>query len=142
MKGRIIVYAYVCGDILHKGHLLHLKNAKALGDVLIVGVLTDEAVMEKKDRPIVGFSERLDVIGSLEMVDVAIPQRAYSPVQNVWKIRPDILVESGSHEESLVARSIECMKKIGGRVITLPYYLEQSSTAIKNKIKNNEGERK
>jgi len=142
VKGRIIVYAYVCGDILHKGHLLHLKNAKALGDVLIVGVLTDEAVMEKKDRPIVSFPERLDVIGSLEMVDAAIPQESYSPVHNVWKIRPDILVESGSHEESLVARSIECMKKIGGKVITFPYYPEQSSTAIKNKIKNNKGERK
>ena len=44
----ILVYAYVCGDILHEGHLLQLENAKAMGDKLIVGVLTDEAIMEKK----------------------------------------------------------------------------------------------
>ncbi len=44
----ILVYAYVCGDILHTGHLLQLRNAKALGDILVVGVLTDRAVMEKK----------------------------------------------------------------------------------------------
>ena len=50
-----IVYAYVCGDILHEGHLLFLENAKALGDKLIVGVLTDEAVMEKKARPALSF---------------------------------------------------------------------------------------
>lgn len=138
MRGRIVIYAYVVGDILHKGHLLHLKNAKALGDILIVGVLTDEAVMEKKDRPVLDFAERLELVGSLKMVDVAIPQGTYSPVQNVWKVRPDILVESGSHEEGLVASGIECMKKIGGKVITLPYYPEQSSTAIKNRIiKNN-----
>ena len=43
----IVVYAYVCGDILHEVHLLQLENAKALGDKLIVGVLTDKAVMEK-----------------------------------------------------------------------------------------------
>ncbi len=44
----IVVYAYICGDVLHKGHIEHLKNAKALGDKLIVGVLTDTAIIEKK----------------------------------------------------------------------------------------------
>jgi len=138
-----IVYAYVCGDILHKGHLLHLRNAKALGDKLIVGVLTDEAVMEKKERPIMDFAERRDLIESLNMVDLAIPQEEYSPVQNVWHIRPDVLVESASHDKGIIARSIEVMKKMGGRMITLPYYKEQSSSIIKNKIKNNkQGERR
>ena len=50
-----IVYAYVVADLLHVGHVLHLENSKALGDKLIVGVLTDKAVMEKKEKTNITF---------------------------------------------------------------------------------------
>ena len=134
-KNKIIVYAYVCGDILHRGHLLHLKNCKKMGDILVVGVLTDEAVMEKKSKPIMSFEERLELIGSLECVDVAMPQDEYTPWKNVRNIKPDILMESESHDEGVLKGSQEAVDSIGARMIIAPYYSSQSSTRIKNKIK-------
>ena len=92
-KRPIIVYVYVCGDILHEGHLLQMENGKALGDKLIVGVLTDKAVMEKKRKPIMEFRERLRLIQSLKCVDCAVPQDEYSPLTNLKAIQPDIHME-------------------------------------------------
>ena len=128
----IVVYAYVCGDILHSGHLLALRNAKALGDKLMVGVLTDEAVMEHKPRPTIGFAERLNLVGALSFVDCVVAQDTYSPLDNVKIIRPDILMESNTHEDQPANVFVE---GYGGRVICTPYYPEQSSTAIKDRIR-------
>jgi len=132
----ILVYAYVAGDILHFGHLRHLLNAKALGDVLVVGVLTDEAVMEKKPRPTIPFAERLALISALECVDLAVPQDTYSPHDNVKNLGADILVESTSHSEKLISYGRSLMESLGGRLIVLPYYQGQSSSKIKEEIKH------
>lgn len=129
----IVVYAYVCGDILHKGHIEHLRNCKALGDKLVVGVLTDEAVMEKKSRPAMDFDERFDLIRALEMVDVAVAQDEYEPIKNIAHIRPDILVESMDHKHA-DDRYIVFVKEMGIRVMALPYYPNHSSTELKAKI--------
>lgn len=131
----IVVYAYVVGDILHFGHLRHLLNAKALGDTLIVGVLTDEAVMEKKPRPVIPFAERLALISALECVDLAVPQDTYSPHGNVKNVGADILVESTSHSDKLISHGKSLMESLGGRMVVLPYYQGQSSTKIKEEIK-------
>jgi D-beta-D-heptose 7-phosphate kinase/D-beta-D-heptose 1-phosphate adenosyltransferase len=132
-KNETIVYTYVVADILHTGHLTYLENAKALGDKLIVGVLTDEAVMEKKTKPIVPFHRRFLLVKSLKCVDAVVAQGKYSPLENVKGIKPDILVESSSHTE-FPANGF--MESIGGRVVIIPYYPEESSTNIKNKIKD------
>jgi len=134
IEGKTVIYVYVCGDILHKGHLLHLKNAASLGDFLIVGVLTDEAVMEKKDRPIIPFEERLELVEALKMVDMVVPQHTYSPCDNMKNLKPDILVESTSHNKDLIEDCKKCMKEIGGKVVVSSYHPYQSSTNIKNKI--------
>jgi len=128
----IIVYCYVCGDILHKGHIEHLKNCKALGDKLIVGVLTDTAVMEKKPRPAMEFDERFDLIRSLKWVDVVVAQNTYSPLENVMALKPDILIEATDHKEQ---PANEFMESIRGRVFVMPYYPNHSSTAVKDRIK-------
>ena len=128
-----IVYTYVCGDILHEGHLLYLENAKALGDKLIVGVLTDKAVMEKKKKPIVSFRERVRLIQALVCVDSAIPQDEYSPIINVEKIQPDIVVESASHEDNEYMKELKKICK--GRLVIMPYYPTTSSSEIKKKIR-------
>ena len=132
----ILVYAYVAGDILHFGHLRHLLNAKALGDVLVVGVLTDEAIMEKKPRPTIPFAERLALISALECVDLAVPQDTYSPHDNVKNLGADILVESTSHSEKLISYGRSLMESLGGRLIVLPYYQGPSSSKIKEEIKH------
>jgi len=128
----IVVYTYVCGDILHEGHVLYLENAKALGDKLIVGVLTDEAVMEKKPKPVLSFPERLRLVGALKCVDCAVAQDTYSPTSNLDAIRPDIVVESISHDGDY-----DAWAEMGGiRVVRLPYYPGQSSTKIKESLKD------
>jgi len=109
-----------------------LKNAKALGDKLIVGVLTDAAIMEEKPRPTMSFDERFDLVRSLKWVDVAVAQHAYSPLDNVRALKPDILVEATDHKEQ---PANEYMESIGGRVLAMPYYPNHSSTEIKKKVK-------
>ena len=133
-----IVYSYYVLDIVHKGHLLMMKNAKAIaGDdgKLIVGILTDEAVMEKKERPTLSFEDRIELAGAIKYVDVAVAQETYSPLPNVMRIKPDILMESTSHDEAAIEEAREYMESINGKVIALPYFPSQSSTGIKDKIK-------
>ena len=123
---KIVGYAYVVADLFHVGHLLHLQNCKRMCDILFVGVLTDEATMEKKSKPIIPFYERMHVISALRCVDASVAQETYSPEGNVNSIKPDILFESTSHSDP-------CVNPFG-RTIGMPYYPEQSSTKIKGKI--------
>ena len=132
-----IVYSYYVLDIVHTGHLLMMKNSKALAGKdgkLIVGILTDEAVMEKKPRPVLSFPERRELAASIKYVDIVVPQATYSPLPNALKIRPDILMESSSHGDAAIKEARKVMEKIGGRVMVLPYYPAQSSTNIKKAI--------
>jgi len=136
----IVVYSYYVLDIVHKGHILMMKNAKSIAGndgKLIVGILTDEAVMEKKSRPTLPFEERIELASAIKYVDVAVAQETYSPLPNVKKIRPDILMESSSHDEEAIEEAREVMESINGQVIVIPYFPLNSSTDIKNKIKQN-----
>jgi len=130
----IIGYAYVVGDIINIGHLKHLQACKGLCDKLIVGVLTDGATIERKEKPIISFGERLETVKNIKFVDVVVKQETYSPLPNVEALRPDILFESASHKEYDIQMGESLMARLGGRLIVLPYYAGQSSTAIKNKI--------
>lgn len=133
-----IVYSYYVLDIVHKGHLLMMKNAKAIAGndgKLIVGILTDEAVMEKKEKPILSFEERIELASAIKYVDVAVAQETYSPLPNVMRIKPDILMESASHDEAAIEKAREYMDSINGKVVVLPYFPSQSSKDIKNSIK-------
>jgi len=133
-----LVYSYYVLDIVHKGHLLMMKNAKAIAGEdgkLIVGILTDEAVMEKKEKPILSFEERIELASAIKYVDVAVAQETYSPLPNVMRIKPDILMESTSHDEEAIEKAREYMDSINGKVVVLPYFPSQSSAEIKNSIK-------
>jgi len=116
-----------------------MKNAKAIAGEdgkLIVGILTDEATMEKKPRPILSFEERMELAEAIRYADLVVPQETYSPLPNVKKIKPDILMESASHDEKAIEEHRQYMKSIGGKVVVLPYFPKFSSTNIKHKIKN------
>jgi phosphoenolpyruvate phosphomutase len=115
-----------------------MKNAKAIAGEdgkLIVGILTDEAVMEKKEKPILSFEERIELASAIKYVDVAVAQETYSPLPNVMRIKPDILMESTSHDEEAIEKAREYMDSINGKVVVLPYFPSQSSKEIKDKIK-------
>jgi len=133
-----IVYSYYVLDIVHKGHLIMMKNSKAMAGPdgkLIVGILTDEAVMEKKPRPVLSFPERMELAASIKYVDIVVPQTTYSPLPNVLKIRPDIMMESSSHSDAAIKEARKIMDKLGGRLMVIPYYPAQSSSGIKKAIK-------
>jgi glycerol-3-phosphate cytidylyltransferase len=135
-----VVYSYYCADILHAGHLLQMKNAKRLAGedgISIIGILTDECIFKQKNKmPIIPFDERMIVAEAVRYADLIVPQETYSPHPNVLKMKPNILMESASHSDELVAESRKVMSSIGGIVILTPYYPSSSSTAIKEKIKN------
>jgi glycerol-3-phosphate cytidylyltransferase len=136
----IIVYSYYVMDIIHIGHLEMLRNAKAMAGKdgkLIVGILTDEAVMEKKKKPIISFSDRVSIARSIECIDLVVAQNTYSPLNNVKEIKPDILMESSSHSSSAIQQAEDVMKTLGGRVVIIPYFPGQSSTEIKKKVRQN-----
>ena len=133
-----IVYAYFVLDIVHRGHLMMLKNSKAIAGPegrLIVGIVSDEAVLEKKRKvPVLDFSERLELANSIQYVDLVVGQKNYTPYENVKNIAPNILMESESHDEAQINEGRRLMKELGGRVIVMPYFHDQSSTLIKSKI--------
>ena len=133
-----IVYSYFVLDIVHRGHLLMLKNSKAIAGPdgrLIIGIVSDEAVLEKKGKaPVLDFSERLEIATSIQYVDAVVGQRNYTPYENVKNIVPNILMESDSHEEAQINEGRRLMEGLGGRVIVMPYLHSQSSTLIKSKI--------
>ena len=134
-----LVYSYYMLDLVHKGHLEMMKNAKTIAGEdgkLIVGILTDEAVMEKKKKPILSFDERVELAGAIKYVDLVVAQETYSPLPNVKKIRPDILMESASHDDEDLEEAAQVMEELHGRLIVIPYYPSQSSTELKKKIIN------
>ena len=121
----IVVYSYYVLDICHKGHLLQMQRGKAIAGkdgVHVVGILTDEAVMEKKQRPVISFEERMELAGAIKYVDIVISQDTYSPLPNLYRIQPDIHLESDSHDPNDIKKVSDYMKKIGGRVLVTPYY--------------------
>jgi cytidyltransferase-like protein len=135
----VVVYSYYVLDILHSGHLTMMENAKAIAGKdgkLIIGILTDEAVMERKKRPIFPFEERMELARAIKFIDVVVPQETYSPLPNVLQIKPDILMESSSHDEKDIEKAREVMSSINGKVIVLPYHPSYSSTDIKKRIMN------
>lgn len=125
-------------DILHIGHLVALQRSKELtrGGKLIVGVLTDEATMERKPEPIMVFSERLSIVGALRQVDEAIPQFEYRCYENILRIEPDILVINEDWSDEEMKRIEDCRDKIGAEIVIVPRYQGQSSTKIKEKIRD------
>lgn len=134
-----IVYSYYVLDIVHRGHLLQMQNAKATAGkdgISVVGILTDEAVMEKKSRPVLGFDERMLLAQSIRFNDFVVAQGTYSPLPNVKNIHPDILMESSSHDKNDVEEARRVMAKLGGKVVVTPYYPMICSTDIKKKIRD------
>jgi len=115
-----------------------MKAAKALAGkqgVSIVGILTDEAVMERKRKPILSLSERIRLAEAIKYNDYVVAQETYSPLSNLKSIKPDIIVESSSHKSKDLETIKEYARKIGARLVINPYFPGKSSTRIKRKIK-------
>jgi D-beta-D-heptose 7-phosphate kinase/D-beta-D-heptose 1-phosphate adenosyltransferase len=136
IQGAKIVFTNGCFDLLHHGHIQHLREAAAQGDVLIVGLNTDQSIKRLKGdtRPINSFSDRAAMLSALPFVDFIMPLDDDNPIELIKKVRPDIFVKGGDYtSETLPEASI--VKKLGGIVRILPFHAGYSTTQIVEKIK-------
>ena len=106
-QGKRVVFTNGCFDILHLGHVKYLQEAKRLGDVLIVGLNSDESVrrLKGKERPINPQFDRAYLLASLEAVDYVVIFDEDTPYELIKRIKPDILVKGGDYKEKVVVGS-------------------------------------
>ncbi|HEY9604379.1 MAG TPA: D-glycero-beta-D-manno-heptose 1-phosphate adenylyltransferase [Allocoleopsis sp.] len=134
-QGRRIVFTNGCFDILHCGHITYLNRAKALGDILVIGVNSDESIRRIKglSRPINTLSDRVQVLAALSCVDCIIAFDEDTPCNLIRAVRPDVFVKGGDYTcERLPEASI--VQELGGVVEILPYLENRSTTSIIERI--------
>ncbi|HVO65440.1 MAG TPA: D-glycero-beta-D-manno-heptose 1-phosphate adenylyltransferase [Syntrophales bacterium] len=134
-EGKKIVFTNGCFDIIHVGHTRYLEEAKKQGDVLVLGLNSDDSVRSLKGqkRPVVPENERADVVAALESVDFVTIFPELTPLELIEYLKPDVLVKGGNwKEEQVVGR--KSVEKWGGRVIIIPEVKGSSTTNIIEKI--------
>ncbi len=133
--GEKIVFTNGVFDIIHKGHVDYLNRAKALGDVLVVGINSDSSVRRIKGekRPIVPESDRAYVVSNLKSVDYVCIFEEDTPYETIKLIQPNILVKGADWKvEDVVGRDI--VEGRGGKVVTIEYLEGRSTTNVIKKI--------
>lgn len=133
--GKKIVFTNGCFDILHYGHVMYLDQAKSCGDVLIVGLNSDDSVSRLKgpSRPVNGQFERAIVLCALEAVDYVVLFQEDTPYELISLIVPDILVKGGDWKADQIVGS-DIVLKNGGQVKSLLFQDGYSTTNIIEKI--------
>lgn len=130
-KKKLIGYTAGVYDLFHVGHLNLLRNAKSFCNKLIVGVTTDELVSYKNKKPIIPFSERIEIIRQCKYVDLAIPQYSIDKVDIIKKLKADFLfVGDDWYKNSKWNQMEKRLSKIKCQVIYFPYTKGTSSTLI------------
>ncbi len=127
-EGKRIVFTNGCFDILHIGHVKYLKQAKALGDTLVLALNSDSSVQSIKGplRPVVPQNERAYIMASLDMVDYVTIFNEDTPLELIEYIEPDILVKGGDWSESNVIGR-ESVERRGGKVVIIQQFNESST---------------
>lgn len=136
-KNSPVVFTNGCFDILHRGHVTYLAQARALGKSMIVALNTDESVKRQGkgvDRPINNLDNRLAVIASLESVSYVTYFDADTPLELILLIQPEILVKGGDWKIPDIVGSSEVLAN-GGEVHSIPFLFATSTTAMINKIR-------
>jgi D-glycero-beta-D-manno-heptose 1-phosphate adenylyltransferase len=134
-QGKKIVFTNGCFDILHQGHIDYLSKAADLGDLLIIGLNTDQSVrkIKGKSRPIQDEDSRAMVLASLGFVDVVVFFGEETPYNLIKTTQPDILVKGADYKpEDIVGYDIVNGK--GGKVVTIDFLEGYSTSAIEKKI--------
>lgn len=136
-SGKKIVFANGCFDILHKGHIDLLNKAKSFGDILIVGLNSDESIKRLKgnDRPINSLDDRISVLSGLASIDFIIPFEEDSPSRIIEEIQPDVFVKGGDYKTKIIPEA-SLVNQFGGEVKVISFVEDKSTTNIINKIKD------
>lgn len=137
-QGKRIVFTNGCFDLMHVGHTRYLQAAKALGDLLVVGVNSDASVKslnKSPDRPIVPESQRAEVLAALGCVDHVVLFAEPDPSRLIRAVQPDVLVKGGDWSvETIVGRDI--VEGRGGLVKTIPLVPGVSTTTLVHRIRS------
>lgn len=134
---RPLVFTNGCFDILHRGHVTYLAQARALGDALVVALNTDASVRrlgKGEDRPINTLDDRLAVMASLESVALVTWFDEDTPLARILEIRPEILVKGGDWPLDRIVGAPE-VTGWGGQVHAIPFEHERSTTALLGRIR-------
>jgi len=134
--GRVVVFTNGCFDLVHRGHIHMLRQAKALGEILIVGINSDVSVKSIKgpERPITPEVDRIELIAALEMVDYVVAYDEPDPYRVIAAIQPNVLVKGGDWSADKIVGA-DVIKQNGGRVAVIPYLPGFSTTQIIERIK-------
>ena len=135
-RKKIIVFTNGCFDILHRGHVELLLEAKGFGDILVVGLNSDASVrrLKGRGRPLVGEKDRAFVLGALEAVDRVVIFGEDTPLEAIRALEPDVLVKGAEYgrEEIVGAGFVE---ERGGRVERVPMRKGFSTTSLIKKVR-------
>lgn len=131
-----IVFTNGCFDIIHIGHIKYLSEAKKLGDVLVVGLNSDDSVRRLKGtaRPINPQNERAEVLDSLKPVDIVVIFEEDTPLELIKLVRPDVLVKGGDYTPDKIVGS-DFVVSYGGKVEIIPYVEGKSTSNLIEKIR-------
>lgn len=133
-----IVFTNGCFDVLHRGHVTYLAQARALGAALIIGVNSDASVKRQgkgDDRPINSEQDRMMVLAALESVNLVVKFDEGTPLNLILACRPDVLVKGGDWQVEKIVGAKE-VQGWGGAVHSIPFLHERSTTALLKKIRS------
>lgn len=130
-----VVFTNGCFDILHVGHARYLRDARALGDLLVVGLNSDSSVKRLKgeQRPVVNEDERAELLSSLGVVDYVVMFNDDTPLALIENVAPDVLVKGGDWPPEKIVGSSFVLAR-GGEVKSLPFHPGKSTTSILERI--------
>ena len=134
---RPLVFTNGCFDVLHRGHVTYLAQARALGASLVIGVNSDASVKrlgKGNDRPINAEADRMAVLAALESVSLVVLFEEDTPLNLVLACHPDVLVKGGDWRPENIVGSREVLAW-GGTVHSIPFRHERSTTALLKKIR-------
>ncbi|HEX9811879.1 MAG TPA: D-glycero-beta-D-manno-heptose 1-phosphate adenylyltransferase [Burkholderiales bacterium] len=134
---RPLVFTNGCFDILHRGHVAYLEEARALGASLVVGVNTDASTKRLNkgaDRPINPLDDRLAVLAALESVSLVIPFDDDTPVELIKLVQPDHLVKGGDWPVEKIVGA-DFVRSRGGQLHSLPFRYERSTSGLIRRIR-------
>ena len=135
---RPLVFTNGCFDVLHRGHVTYLAQARALGATLVVGVNSDSSVKrlgKGDDRPVNLEEDRLAVLAALESVSLVVAFDEDTPLELILTCRPDVLVKGGDWSPDKIVGAPD-VQSWGGTVHSIPFIHERSTTALLKKIRS------
>ena len=135
---RPLVFTNGCFDVLHRGHVTYLAQARTLGASMVVGVNSDASVKRQgkgEDRPINAEDDRLAVLAALESVSLVVQFDQDTPLDLILACRPDVLVKGGDWKPENIVGSTEVLGW-GGSIHSIPFRHERSTTALLKKIRS------